>query len=116
MVKYKQFITDLEAVLAKFSTEEIKLKIGDSINNNRVITVNQLVRFLSTRRNANYKALGVALTTTYGLLKDNISIARAATYRTDAFDINEFINMYNDVVLEGTTSTRSNFNRVLKVA
>lgn len=115
--KYTIFLNNLESFLVKKTNKEIKLAIGDSINNHRVVSVSQVIRFL-TRRNATsaQRLLGSQLDTVYELLKDNILINRRlvrGSVRTDAIDINEFIDTYVETVLEGTTTFRKTVSRSL---
>lgn len=90
-MKTSTLVNSINNVIATFGTNEIKLAIGDSINNHRVLTVNQLIRFLGTRRKASYVNLGKALVKAYNANRGSISTARSVNglVRTDAIDINE---------------------------
>lgn len=113
--KYAEFLGNLVSVLENVGTENLKLTIGDSIDNNRVPTVNQVIRYL-TRAGAsrNQKGLGKQLIGAYGILRRDIQVSRAfSNSRTDAIDINELINVYDDLVLNGPTSFRRVVSRSL---
>lgn len=115
--KYAQFLTNLEDFLTRKNADDLRLSIGDSIYNNRVPTINQVIRFL-TRKSASkqQRLLGKQLSAAYELLKQDIKVNRRVlrgAVRTDAFDINEFINTYKDVVILGTTSYRRTISRHL---
>jgi hypothetical protein len=110
--KYVTFAAGLQEVLNKHSRNSIKSAIGDSISNNRTVTVSQLIRFLHTRRTPALKSLGNQLEIMYDLLFINLGEYRN-NFRTDAFDINEFLSVYEDLVLEGTTTTKRLVSRSL---
>lgn len=98
MPKYKQFLETILDVLDIYSTNEVKLTIGDSINNNRTLTVNQVIRFLNLTKGR--KKLGVQLEKVYPLLRQYMNAQRVSVNnRTDAFDINEFIAVYEDYII-----------------
>lgn len=92
--KYVMFVENIENVLNTFDRDFIKSAIGDSINNNRTLTVSQVIRFLSTRRNSTLKSLADQLEAVYGssVVHNSLLRARANTFRTDAIDINELLN------------------------
>lgn len=73
---------------------QIKETIGDSTNNNRVVTVSQVIRYL-TRKNAStaQRRLGINIRIRYNT--DQLKIRRDMNWsnRTDAFDINEFLGL-----------------------
>lgn len=100
--KYLTFITNLQTVVQTKGRNSIKTTIGDSTFNNRVLTINQVIRYL-TRRNATttQRQLGKQLRKTYSLLKEDLHFNRAlgAPFRTDAFDINEFFTVYTNLVV-----------------
>lgn len=99
MAKYKIFFNNLITVLNRYDNTDIKSAIGDSINNHRTVTVSQVIRFLNSRRNVTLKALGADLVVAYEALRDDLVETRSTTNRTDAFDINEFIDTYSETVL-----------------
>lgn len=102
--KYVTFFDELVGFLETTDTNTIKVAIGDSINNNRTLSVNQVIRFLTTRRTPSKKALGESLVNVYTMLKPTI-ISKRINARTDAVDINEFLNVYERSVL----NSRSKF-------
>jgi len=113
--KYAAFIEGLNVVLGNVSNDRIKFVIGDSISNNRVPTVSQVIRFL-TRSGASRKQrlIGKQLSGVYELLRQDIQISRAySNARTDAIDINELLNVYENLVLNGPTSFRRVVSRSL---
>lgn len=72
----------------------VKKTIGDSPNNNRTLTVSQLFRYSVYLSGT----LDVRLSKVFKLLEKDILKAR--NKRTDAIDINEFVNTYREQVLE----------------
>ena len=101
MPKYNLFFNLLSGVVNTLHTKTVKSKLGDSINNNRALTVSQVIRFLESRRNSELKNLSQSLDTVFELLKEDI-IENRNNHRTDAIDINEFLNFYAaDVVILG---------------
>ena len=98
MPKYKQFLETILDVLEQYSTEEVKLLIGDSINNNRTLTVNQVIRFLKLTKGK--KKFSGQVQRVYSVLRPYMNNSRiASNNRTDAFDINEFVNVYDDYII-----------------
>jgi hypothetical protein len=92
MAKYSNFIVNLKMYLNRHSNTEIKRSIGDSIRNNRTLTVHQVIRSLTTSKRYSDRALGKDLLTVYTKLKPQMrSFRERGGNRTDAFDINEFI-------------------------
>lgn len=96
--KYVNFLENLVNVVNSLDKVDVKLTIGDSINNNRTLTVTQVIRYLSCAGNRRDLRLGVSLQYVFELLKYDIKNSRL-NYRTDAIDINEFINFYTDSVM-----------------
>lgn len=89
---FTTFRTNLLTVLESLDTTTVKLAIGDSPNNNRSLTVNQLIRYLSTRRASEIRQLGNYLTLLYNedvrlILANNRY--NAGLVRDDAFDVSE---------------------------
>lgn len=112
MAKYRTFFNNLISVLNRYGTDDIKQAIGDSVNNNRTVTVRQVIRFLQTRRNATFKSLAQDLDFAYDSLRQDILDHRVDNSRTDAFDINEFITTYEQVVIhEDAADLRRTFGR-----
>lgn len=98
MSKYQLFFNTLNITLEGLNPDSVKATIGDSINNNRVLTVGQLVRFLNTNPVSGGKTLGASLENVYGVLRNEI-ITNRLNSRTDAVDINEFINFYEAAII-----------------
>jgi hypothetical protein len=104
--KYHQFITNLLNIVNSVSNTQIKEIIGDSVNNHRTVSVIQTVRFLDQIGESD---LAAGLEDTFNLLRDDLKQARLArgTTRRDAFDIYEFADLYDDLLLQrNNTSLR----------
>jgi hypothetical protein len=76
----------------------VKMNIGDSIDNNRVITVRQTIRYLNN--DPTVRTVGQDLDTVYSfLLKQGLfKKLRRNKNRSDAYDINEFFTVFNRYV------------------
>lgn len=75
----------------------VKYQIGDSINNNRTLTVNQVIRSLKYN---NRTKVAKQLQTIYTFLIEDIKCDRSeTTNRTDAIDINELVSTYRAIVM-----------------
>lgn len=96
--KYIQFFNQLNTVVNSLDPVEVKLTLGDSINNNRTLTVGQVVRFLTSTRNRRLTKIGTSLNNVFSIVRGDIKGSRN-NYRTDAIDINEFLNFYQDSVI-----------------
>ena len=117
MAKYKLFFNNLISVLNRYDNSDIKEAIGDSTNNHRTATISQVIRFLNSRRNITLKALGADLTVAYEAVRDDLVDIRTETNRTDAFDINEFIDIYISVVIvNGDTDLRRSLSKQFTAA
>jgi len=102
MTKYKIFFNNLISVLNRYDTDDIKLAIGDSTNNHRTVTVNQVIRFLSLSKNPAILELSTDLAEAYeALQEDLVFIRNSNNNRSDAYDINEFIDTFAAVVING---------------
>ena len=66
--------------------------IGDSVNNHRTLSVNQLLRTFE-RFHYNKTATGIRRVYNYLLSKDYFQTNRSETFRTDAYDISEFASV-----------------------
>lgn len=76
----------------------VKELIGDSTSNNRTVTVNQVIRYLEyTGQRTTAKQVKAA----YSVLRPVISTIRAAdgVVRTDAIDLDEFVRIYREEVM-----------------
>ena len=96
--KYINFFNELTTAVNSLDAREVKLAIGDSTNNNRTLTVKQVVRFLTSNRNRRLKRLGNSLLAVNNIIGNDVFNSRNNN-RTDALDINEFINFYTEVVI-----------------
>lgn len=79
------------------SLSDVKGRIGDSVWNNRVPSVRQVIRYLASDFNA---TLAQKLEAVYAvLLKKNLfAKVRRNNNRTDAYDINEFFTVVRKYV------------------
>jgi len=113
--KYLNFINLLGSLVEDLNTSHVKSTIGDSINNNRVLTVSQVIRFLESANGLRgSKKLARNLSNVYEFLRQDIVETRI-NKRTDAIDINEFIVFYTHSVI-GIGEFREIIGRTLLVA
>lgn len=93
------FVTRLNNVVANLDRDTVKAAIGDSVTNNRTLTVGQVVRFLTTRRRRNLRQLGNHLESVRNAISFRAQSARIdrGSNRTDAIDIYEFIDAVVEV-------------------
>ena len=89
-------LTTLRSEVRGFKTKVVKSAIGDSINNNRTVTVNQAIRFAKKRK---LRSLALILSITSSILEEKILESRGN--RTDAIDLNELVTTYRNVVMNG---------------
>jgi hypothetical protein len=89
-----EVLTKFRSTARGFNTKVIKKSIGDSITNNRTITVSQAARF---SRKVGLKRVALLLETTTAILEQDILNNRVN--RTDAIDLNELVSTYRDVVM-----------------
>lgn len=104
MRKFERVFNNLVSIRADVRGkrgDRIKVILGDSLNNNRTITVNQLVRF-SNRLGLPEAALALKIVT--DILKEDIVATRGS--RTDAIDINELVTAYRTVIMNGRQKRR----------
>lgn len=79
-------------------SELVKDRVGDSITNHRVPSVNQFIRYLTRYyASAEQRELGRRLKAAYTVLRPFLRYDRYNN-RTDAYDLNEFINNADSVV------------------
>lgn len=115
MSKVNTFFNNISTVVNGLNTNTVKATIGDSVNNNRTLTVSQVIRYLTTRRKSNLKLLGNQLDVAYGILRPEI-VAGRLSFRTDAIDINEFLLAFESGVVTGPTSVKRSIGRELAAA
>jgi len=96
--KYVNFFERLNLVVSSLDRNQVKTFIGDSVNNNRTLTIGQVVRFLTNSKAKDFTNLGKSLSSLNNLLGSSIKNTRN-NYRTDALDINEFLNFYQTSVI-----------------
>lgn len=100
-------LAKVNEVLDTHTTNEVKEIIGDSTNNNRTLTVRQIIRFFEV--NNNFR-IANALELIYSKVKAELHEYRNDfNYRTDGFDVNELL-----FVIEART--HSNTKRALTLA
>lgn len=99
----------LLGVVNTYGRNDIKIALGDSIDNNRTLTVSQVIRYLNTKRK--FKSLGLNLGTAFNLLRSDI-LAERDNFRTDAVDINEFLLYFEMYILNVPGQVRT-FGREL---
>ncbi len=82
----------ITSVMREFGTNGIKSVIGDSTNNNRVVSVSQLSRFLRTRRRGDLRSTGQLLSGIYPQVRSEATaVSRISSFRNDALDVNELV-------------------------
>lgn len=106
--KVTNFVAKIEAILKRYPRNYIKDLIGDSTNNNRAVSVQQLIRFLEIFN----VELAEQVTAVYAEVRSDVAANRFFNYRTDAIDVNEFLTFLTDV----DTSTVRTLGRVLSKA
>jgi len=106
MRKFERFfitIADFRADMRnRTNSQFVKEIIGDSVDNNRTVTVNQTIRYLEQ---VGKRKLANNLRVTYSLLQEHIKAHRDA--RTDAIDLNEFVTTYRSYVMDNRLFRRS---------
>lgn len=117
MSKVVMFLTELNDVVNELNTSVVKEVIGDSINNNRTLTVSQVIRYLTSRRKSKMKVLGSKLVVAYAVLRAEITSNRP-NFRTDAVDINEFLTEleFTSITENGASLRRSLGRRLASAA
>jgi len=88
-------IAELRAVARGNCAKKIKRLLGDSTNNNRTLTVSQVIRFLETNK---LGRMANIVRGAYIVLEPNIIKGRR---RTDAIDISELVNTYRVQAMDG---------------
>lgn len=111
MSKTTNFVNAVTNTVNNLNTVAVKESLGDSTNNNRTLSVRQLIRFLSATRGRNAgrnRALASDIETVYNRLRSEITYVRSLTNsRTDAVDIQEFITELDYLVSVGRTAALS---------
>ncbi len=113
MSKLNNFINEVATVLSVVNADSAYAKeiIGDSLNNHRTLTVNQLVRYLSIT--GDY-TLSVNVSLAYNKLRPNLKKYRnRRNNRSDAFDVNEFFAVLNNVSLRAKPTTKQSLSKAL---
>jgi hypothetical protein len=95
MTKIENFVSDVLEVVQNYGNTAIRKSLKDSTNRNRVVSVNQVIRFLKSRRNPAYRNLATKLDAVYiSTVRQtavNLRLLNGSA-RTDAVDLNEFVN------------------------
>lgn len=104
--KATAFLSYLEHELSTLSHNDIKEEIGDSINNNRIVTVNQVIRYFCVVEN--YELAGnVKAVYSLPVVKNKLNNNRHKyNNRTDGFDINELLFTLENLTKSSNTHTR----------
>lgn len=106
-----RFLTSVLNFVNTFDRDYVKELIGDSVNNDRQLSVRQIVRFLHVRgKHAEGYALEAVRQTLCRTMNRNRSYSN---YRSDAFDINELVRT---VTTLDTNSVRNLSKIISKVA
>lgn len=116
MRKFQKFflkVADLRSELKGNNLVHAKEMIGDSTNNKRTLTVNQLIRYLSLGEVRGDKKLARQLKAVQDVLVKPIQVNRYN--RTDAIDITEFVNAYRQLVMNQPVLRRNVASRLSKV-
>lgn len=114
MSKVSKFYNKLLTEIDNIETVEAKLTIGDSINNHRTLTVNQVIRYLRESGVRGGKKLANNLEITYNVLRPLIVVARNNN-RSDGIDINEFKTFYYDFIVNGDSGLKREYGSVLSI-
>lgn len=111
MSRVNNLIANLNTFLSTNNRNAVKNTIGDSTNNHRTLTVNQVIRYL--RQTKRYK-FASQIEAVYNRMKDDVQYYRMLTdsSRSDAIDINEFINVV-DYYLENDNSMSRKLGNVI---
>lgn len=95
MSKIENLVNDVLEVVQSYGGTAIRKSLKDSTNRNRVVSVNQVIRFLKSRRNPAYRILATKLDAVYiSTIRQsaiNLRLLRGSS-RSDAVDLNEFVN------------------------
>lgn len=109
--KANQLVLKVQNVLKFYGRSYIKSVIGDSTNNHRTVSVNQLVRFLAIFN----PTLSAQVNTIYLSVREDIAFGYRTNYRNDAIDSYEFLS-YLEEHLENPKSVRKIGRLLSKVA
>jgi hypothetical protein len=96
MRKFQKFFNDLTYINAELRRQRKPAKrlLGDSTNNNRILTVNQTIRLL---RKLNNETTASKIQAAYEVLKPYIRVRKSK--RTDAVDMTELVSTYRTLVM-----------------
>lgn len=105
--KINNLVENVNAIVENDGIDNIKSYIGDSVSNNRTVSVRQLIRyFVATREVHLAKNLEMA----YSLLRNKIKRRRSSA-RTDAIDLSEFTQTSRNL----DTKTKRRLGQLLDV-
>lgn len=98
VAKIDLFIEQIEEKVSTLGVTDsvVKPVVGDSIKNNRVISVSQLLRYLLNSSSSSDRKLGKSLNSLYSLVRPSLGRIRREVFenqRSDSFDYNEFIRI-----------------------
>lgn len=103
MRKFEQFFLELAQLRADVRGNQgvfAKRTIGDSVRNNRTLTVVQTIRYLDALGN---DTLATQLDSIRPIIEQEVLKRRSN--RTDAIDLSEFVNTYRNVIMNGRNKT-----------
>jgi hypothetical protein len=103
MRKFEQFFRELAQLRADVRGNQgrwAKQLIGDSVRNNRTLTVAQAIRYLDT---LGQDTLATQLDSIRPIIEQEVFKSRSN--RTDAVDLSEFVNTYRNVIMNGRNLT-----------
>lgn len=92
--KFFVYLTSMNSLIKKYGKNTFKKTINHSINNNRVVTVGQLTKFLEKIGEDEGSKEIIVVT---NILSKELDKRR--NKRTDAYDVNELVNTYREVVM-----------------
>jgi hypothetical protein len=98
MSKIDTFLQDLETRISNIEPFVVKAVLGDSTNNNRALSVNQIIKYFTAHdASKKQRKVGQQLREVYPITRKYLRELRLNS-RTDAVDINEFLKEFKFVV------------------
>lgn len=110
--KVDRLINKVVDIVNNTTSENVQAAVGDSVNNNRIVSVNQTIRYL--RQTATNWTLGADLNRAYQALRRQGAFKRLRRNknRTDAIDMNELLDVVDRL---NTTKKREVGQRIFYV-
>ena len=108
---FTQQLVETVTTLNKISVKET---IGDSTANHRVLTVSQLIRYLSTRRNSHDRKFVLFVKEVYASVRSAILAEREANGLSTDYTIyvTEFVNFLETTSIAKNNAVRAAIKRV----